>query len=134
MSDMTETMSNTPSTAAAVIEVFSRRLEAGDLEGALALYEDGATFAPQPGQQIRGVDAIRQALEQFIALRPTMTGTIEKVLEAEGVALVANRWTLRGTSPDGAPVELAGVSSDVMRRQADGSWRLLIDDPWGSMA
>lgn len=100
----------------------------------MAFYEAGATFAPQPGQQIRGVDAIPQALAQFIALRPTMTGTIGKVLEAEGVALVMSRWTLRGTSPDGTPVELAGVSSDVMRRQADGSWRLLIDDPWGTVA
>ena len=131
---MTGTTANLPATAAEVIEVFSRRLAAGDLEGALALYEQGATFAPQPGQQVSGLDAIRRALEQFIALTPTMTGTIEKVLEADGVALVANRWTLRGTGPDGAPVELAGVSSDVMRRQADGTWRILVDDPWGAMA
>jgi uncharacterized protein (TIGR02246 family) len=131
---MTGTMSTSPATAAEVIEAFSRRLEARDVEGALARYEEGATFAPRPGQQIRGVDAIRQALKQFTALRPTMTGTIEKVLEADGVALVANRWTLRGTRPDGAHVELAGVSSDVMRRQKDGSWRILIDDPWGTTA
>jgi uncharacterized protein (TIGR02246 family) len=131
---MTGTTGNPPATAPEVIEVFSRRLEAGDLEGALALFEQGATFAPQPGQQVSGLDAIRRALEQFIALKPTMTGTIEKVLEADGVALVANRWTLRGTRPDGAPVELAGVSSDVMRRQADGTWRILVDDPWGAMA
>jgi uncharacterized protein (TIGR02246 family) len=122
-------MSPTP---AAVIDAFSERLAEGDLEGALALYEPAATFAPQPGQQVSGIEAIRPALEQFIALKPTMTGTIEKVMEADGVALVVNRWSLSGTGPDGAPIEMAGVSSDVMRRQADGSWRILVDDPWGA--
>ena len=122
----------TESHPAGVIETFSRLLGAGDLEGALELYEPAATFAPQPGQQVSGIEAIRPALEQFIALKPTMTGTIEKVMEADGIALVVNRWALTGTGPDGAPIELAGVSSDVMRRQGDGSWRILVDDPWGT--
>jgi uncharacterized protein (TIGR02246 family) len=115
-----------------VIDALSARLAHGDLEGALALYEPDATFAPQPGEQVSGLAAIRPALERFIALKPAMTGSIEKVLEADDVALVVNRWTLTGTGPDGAPIEMAGVSSDVMRRQGDGSWRILVDDPWGS--
>ena len=115
-----------------VIDALSKRLADGDLDGALALYEPAATFAPQPGRQVSGLDAIRPELERFIALKPTMTGTIEKVMEADGVALVVNRWALTGTGPDGAPIELAGVSSDVVRRQGDGSWRILVDDPWGA--
>lgn len=81
-----------------------------------------------------GRDAIREALAQFIALRPSLTGEVEKVLEAGDVALVTNRWTLRGTGPDGAPLEMGGVSADVMRRQRDGTWRILVDDPWGAAA
>jgi uncharacterized protein (TIGR02246 family) len=115
---------------AAVIDAFSARLAEGDLDGALALYEPAATFSPQPGRQVSGLEEIRHALEQFIALKPTMTGRIEKVMEADGVALVVNRWTLTGIGADGAPIEMAGVSSDVMRRQDDGSWRILVDDPW----
>jgi uncharacterized protein (TIGR02246 family) len=118
-------------TPAELPDAVAARLCAGDIEGALALYEPDATFAPEPGTQVSGHDAIRAALEQFAALRPTMNGTVEKVLEADGVALVSNRWTLRGTTPDGAPLELGGVSADVVRRQPDGSWRILVDDPWG---
>ena len=121
-----------PTTPAEVIEAFSARLEAGDVDGALALYEPEATFAPEPGAQISGLAAIRGALEQFVATRPAMTGDVEKVLEAGDVALVTNRWTLRGTGPDGAPLEMGGVSADVMRRRADGSWGILVDDPWGA--
>jgi ketosteroid isomerase-like protein len=37
-----------------------------------------------------------------------------------------------GTGPDGARVTLTGHNGDVLRRQADGSWRFVIDNPWGT--
>ena len=46
---------------------------------------------------------------------------------------MANRWTLAGTRPDGAAIEMKGVSADVLRRRADGSWGIVIDDPWGGV-
>jgi uncharacterized protein (TIGR02246 family) len=113
------------------IELFSVALNACDVDGAVALYEPEAMFAPQPGQEVTGVQAIRSALEQFAALKPRLRGEITKVLTAGGVALVQNRWQLEGTRPDGSPVEMHGHSADVLRRAPDGGWRILIDDPWG---
>jgi uncharacterized protein (TIGR02246 family) len=116
----------------AVIERFSKLLAQGDLDAMVELYEPDATFAPKPGAQVTGRAAIRDALAAFLAVRPRMTGHIEKVLCAGGTALVANRWSLSGTAPDGSPVELAATSADVLRRRSDGSWGILIDDPWGA--
>jgi uncharacterized protein (TIGR02246 family) len=116
----------------AVIEQFAELLAEGDLEGMLNLYEPDAAFAPQPGESVTGRDEIRAALESFLAVTPRMNGTIEKVLQAGDTALVANRWRLTGTSPDGSPVEMAGTSADVLRRRPDGSWGIVIDDPWGA--
>jgi uncharacterized protein (TIGR02246 family) len=115
----------------AVIESFSELLAAGDLDGMLALYEPDATFAPQPGQSVSGHDAIRAALQSFLAVRPSMEGTIEKVLEAGDTALVVNSWRLSGVAPDGSPVRMSATSADVLRRRVDGSWGIVIDDPWG---
>jgi uncharacterized protein (TIGR02246 family) len=114
-----------------VIELFAKRLGRGELEEALALYEEDAAFLPEPGRPLRGKDAIRGALERFAALRPTMTGSIEKVVTAGDTALVINDWSLTGTDSDGNPVEMAAKSADVLRRRADGTWGILIDDPWG---
>jgi ketosteroid isomerase-like protein len=47
---------------------------------------------------------------------------------------VTYRWQLEGTGPDGSPIRLDGTSSDVLRRRPDGSWGVLIDDPWGAAA
>jgi uncharacterized protein (TIGR02246 family) len=125
---MATTMENSP---AAVIETFADRLSRGDIEGALELYEPEATFVVQPGTVVSGTEEIRQALVRFAELRPTLTGEIQGVREGGDVALVLNRWSLSGEGPDG-PVGMSGTSADVLRRQDDGSWRVLIDDPWGA--
>lgn len=113
------------------IRRFSALLADGDLEGLVHLYEPDAAFTPRPGEAVTGREAIREALRPFLALQPRMTGEIERVLLAGGTALVANRWTLTGTQPDGSAIKLAGVSADVLRRREDGSWGIAIDDPWG---
>jgi uncharacterized protein (TIGR02246 family) len=116
----------------AVIERFSELLATGDLDAMVALYEPDATFAPTPEEQVTGREAIREALAGFLAVKPRMTGRIEKVLRAGDTALVANRWSLSGTAPDGSAVEMAATSADVLRRRSDGSWGIVIDDPWGT--
>ncbi len=116
----------------AVIERFSELLAEGDLEAMVELYEPDAAFAPQPGQTVTGRAEIRAALESFLAVKPRMEGKIEKVLEAGDTALVTNAWRLLGTAPDGSPVRMAATSADVLRRRADGSWGIVIDDPWGA--
>jgi uncharacterized protein (TIGR02246 family) len=117
---------------AATIERFAELIGAGELDAAVALYEPDAAFIPEPGRVVAGRSAIREALAPFLALRPTMTGTIQKEVTAGDTALVLNEWTLRGTDPDGAEVTMAAKSADVLRRRADDSWAILIDDPWGA--
>jgi uncharacterized protein (TIGR02246 family) len=131
MNDETRgTMSKMTGTPEDVIRGFAECLNRRDVDAALELYEPGATFVPEPGTTVTGTERIRGALERFAALKPTLTGEIHAVREGGDVALVVNRWHLAGHGPRG-PVEMSGTSADVLRRQEDGSWRVLIDDPWG---
>jgi ketosteroid isomerase-like protein len=65
-------------------------------------------------------------------MKGTLDLKVTRVLEAGGLALVAGVWSFTGTGPDGNPVTLTGRNADVLRRQADGSWRFVIDNPWGT--
>ena len=62
----------------------------------------------------------------------TLDLNMTRVLEVSDVALVTTVWSFAGTGPDGEPVKLAAKSADVLRPQADGSWRMVIDNPWGT--
>lgn len=114
-----------------VLQRFADAFAGRDLDRIMALYEPGAVLVAQPGHVVSGPAAIREALGGFLAPTSTFTAHVEGTLPAGDVALVSTRWTLHGTGPDGGRVELAGQTTDVVRRQADGTWLFVIDNPWG---
>lgn len=106
-------------------------LNAQDLEAALSLYEDNAILVPEPGVSATGLDEIREALADLLAMKPT--GTIKtKTADITGdIALMHSPWTQVGTDEDGGIVSFSGITAEVVRRQPDGTWKYVIDDPWG---
>ena len=104
----------------------------GNLDSLMHLYEAGAAFAAQPGSLNHGLPGVREALAGFIAMKGKLDLKVTRVLEVSDLALVTTVWSFAGTGPDGQPVKLAAKSADVLRRQSEGSWRLVIDNPWGT--
>ena len=114
------------------LEAIVAGINSGNLESLLPLYESQAAFSTSPGSLAHGPSGIREALAGFIAMKGKLELKVTRVLQASDLALVATVWTFNGTGPDGKPAKLASKSADVLRRQADGSWRLVIDNPWGT--
>jgi enoyl-CoA hydratase len=109
--------------------LFAERASAGDLEGLLALYEDEATFVGPDGEQAAGEAAIRERLRELLAVAPQVIATGTRGLVMAGdIALISAGWQMSLGAGDGAP-RVEGVSTEVARRQADGSWLYVIDQP-----
>lgn len=118
---------NTPAETSTLM---SDAVTSGDIERALSLFEPTACFV-QLAYTAEGTEAIRSALRGLVSLRPTLRGFPEKVFVSDNIALVCGRWTLAATGPDGNPLDLTGRFTDVVRRQADGRWLFVIDNPYG---
>ena len=104
----------------------------GDIDAAAALYEPSVSFVPEPGQIVTGTEAIREAMTGLLAMNPDLTVDVTKVVQAGELALLCSDWTLKGTGEDGEPVVLTGQGTEVVRRQSDGTWRFIIDNPYGT--
>jgi len=115
-----------------VLESIVDGINTGNIDALMSLYEPEAAFATQPGSLSHGLPGVRDALAGFIAMRGKLDLNVTRVLEANDLALVTTVWSFTGTGPDDEPVKLAAQSADVLRRQADGSWRFVIDNPWGT--
>jgi len=99
--------------------LFVERANAGDAAGLAALYEEDAVMAYPPGGQTVGRAAIQELWAQILAHAPHFEP------EPPLPTLVSGDIALTSTPPsDGA-----GARAQVVRRQADGTWLRLLDQP-----
>jgi uncharacterized protein (TIGR02246 family) len=116
-------------TPADVDRLFGERVNAGDVDGVVALYEPTATLLGLDGTPATGHAAIRAAIAGLVSLAPRMTMNVGRVVEAGDVAALYNDWHMTGTGPDGKALDVRGSALEIVRRQADGRWLFVIDDP-----
>jgi uncharacterized protein (TIGR02246 family) len=113
----------------AVHALLEAAFNAGDLDAFMDIYDDDATLiVPPEGQRVSGREAIRAAVQPTLALRPSAQIEVVEKLQADGLALTHARWSIVGTD-GGERVEMSGRGTIVSRRQPDGSWRIVLDNP-----
>src|SRR5918995_947320 len=126
-------MKNQQQTPEEVLNSILEGINSGNIDSLMTLYEHEACFAVQPGQIAKGQQGIRQSLQGFINMRGKLELKVKRVLQASDLALVISEWSFNGTGTDGNPVSLTEkTAADVLRQQSDGTWRFVIDNPWGT--
>lgn len=111
-------------------QLFAQAFSAGDLDALVALYEPDAALVSQPGQVVKGREAIREALQGFLSLCGEFRLEVKSVVGTGDLALVRSDWSLSGAAPGGCMVDLSGKAAEVVRRQPDGTWLYIIDSPF----
>ena len=102
-----------------------------DINGVLASYESNAVIAFEPGIPVSGVNAFREGFCRFFALNPKFTYSGHEVFVVGDLAIHFAPWLMTGKTPDGNDVRQQGLSVAVLRKQADGKWLMVFDNPFG---
>jgi uncharacterized protein (TIGR02246 family) len=119
-----------PKTPEAVDELFGEYMNAGNLDGLISLYEPTGVLVGQDGAPLVGHAAIRHFFQTFGDAKMAIKMKVTKVLRSgDDVAVLYNDWTGSFTGPDGEQNEMSGKALEIVRKQPDGSWRFVIDDP-----
>lgn len=111
---------------------FAEAFNSGDIENLMTLYEPGAVLVPRPGLVVEGTEAIRAALQELLALKGDMRSDNQYALVHGDIALLRAKVHLVGTGSDGGRLEINNHTTEVVRRQPDGTWLYILDHPYGA--
>jgi uncharacterized protein (TIGR02246 family) len=110
---------------------FEEHLNAGELDAVIELYEANASFIPPSGDTIVGRDRIRQVLAELIRSNTRLHGRVVRVVDAGDIAMLYTDFVGTRTDAAGQTVEVRSDAIEILRRQRDGTWKLIVGDPNG---
>ena len=106
---------------------FTSRLRRRDVDGLVALYDPDAILRSAPGHVARGRDEIRAVLAGMVDASVTVDLELQACHVSADQALLANKSTVRSAGSDEVQTVM---TTEVVRRRADGRWLYLVDDPF----
>lgn len=108
---------------------FLERANVGDVEGVVALYEPAAVLVGPGKRVISGTQALRQAYAQLFAAKPRFAGETQAAIRNGDLALTSTQFITSSVGPDGNLITMKTATTEVARRQPDGTWLWVIDQP-----
>lgn len=106
-------------------ELFATAVNRKDADALVALYEPTGTAVHLDGSTRTGEPALRAMVTELLSTIDHIEGRTRKVIVAGDIALTSVTWHARLAGAE----EASGTTAEVARRQPDGTWRWVIDDP-----
>jgi ketosteroid isomerase-like protein len=81
---------------------------------------------------VKDLEDMRQTFQDLIDMKGKLEAKAKRVFQAGGLALLITEWSITAAEPDGKPIRLTGRGTVFLRSQSDGSWLMVIENPWGT--
>lgn len=113
-----------------VVQVMTEAFNNRDMDSIIASYENGAAIMFEPGKAISNTETIKQLFKGFFQVNPKFTYPKgHEVYIANDIAMHIAPWTMVGKAPDGSDIVQSGLSVAVLRKQENGDWLMVLDNP-----
>lgn len=109
---------------------FAAAANAGNLDGVIAVYADDASLLPPNLPPHKGRDAIRKFWGGFLGAYTARFEVNSETVEGRGdLAYNLGHYKLTATpkAKGPPPIEEDGKFVEILKRQADGSWKYVVD-------
>ena len=111
---------------------FTRLLDVGDLEAVMELYDADARFVTRSGNVLAGHERIREVIAELVRSNTKLQGQAVRAIVVGDVALLYSDFTVTSVeATTGRTIPAHQRAIEVLRRQDDDTWKLIIGDPNG---
>lgn len=114
------------------VKYFRNCIYRGDLKGALSCFDAEATYIERDGQEIKGLSNIEKALEGICSWKPEIKGGKHRVTIVGNLAIWIDKYVVKAKMPNGDPMEMEGLTACMLKRNHDGIWLWLVDNPFAA--
>ena len=113
------------------IKKMTTAFENKNIEGVMACYEPNATVVFEPESPISEAEVLREMFSRMAMANPVFTYSGHEVFIMGNIATHIAPWRMTAKTPEGTEIEQSGLSVAVLRKQDDGQWLMLFDNPHG---
>lgn len=119
-------------TETGAVAYFRYCIRSGDVKGALGCFHPEAVYIDRDGREWRGLEQIERAMNEICRLQLDIQGETPHITVVNDLAMWQDQWEMTGTAPDGHSIHMTGNTSCIMKRNEEGEWLWLVDNPFGS--
>ena len=108
--------------------VLAAAYNTGDLATVLSMYDVNGIIVAEPGNPVSGKEKFEASVKGILSIKGKMEIKTVYCLQSGDIAVGRSEWSIK----DGSEVKISAKGVEVMKRQADGSWKVLIDHAFGA--
>ena len=102
----------------------------GDVATVMSMYDETGIIVPEPGKIATGKADFEASIKAILSIKGKMEIKTVYCLQTGNIALGRSEWRIT----DGEEVKVSAKGIEVMKQQADGSWKIVIDQAFGAEA
>lgn len=121
---------NRPTNAQDVHKNLAAAFNTGDLGTVLNMYDANGIIVAEPNNPVSGREKFEAAVKAILSIKGKMEIKTVYCLEHGDVAVGRSEWSIK----DGDETKVAAKGVELLKRQPDGTWRVVIDHAFGGEA
>jgi len=121
---------NLPKRAEDAHATLAAAFNTGNPEIVMSMYDTAGIIVPEPEKPVSGAEKFKEAIKAILSIRGKMEIKTVYCLQTGNIAVGRSEWSIT----DGNEVKVSAKGIEVMRQQADGTWKIVIDHAFGAEA
>jgi ketosteroid isomerase-like protein len=120
---------NLPKRAEDAHATLAAAFNTGDVATVLSMYDVTGIIVPEPEKPVSGKEKFEEAIKTILSIKGKMEIKTVYCLQTGGLAVGRSEWNIT----DGNEVMISAKGIEVMKQQADGTWKIVIDHAFGAL-